>query len=70
MKSTFLRSTPTAPERLRRATEATWGKLPEAAPPDTSFVASDWRALEPNTLKGFFSLTLPSGLVLRECTYH
>jgi len=34
------------------------------------FVARDWRRVERNTLKGFFSLELPSGLVLHECTLH
>jgi hypothetical protein len=32
--------------------------------------ASNWRPLQRNTLRGFFSLTLPSGLVLNECTFH
>jgi hypothetical protein len=36
-----------------------------------SIVASDWRPLEKNTLRGFFTLALsPSGLVLRECALH
>jgi hypothetical protein len=33
-------------------------------------VASDWRRLERNTLLGFVSLALPSGLILREVGYH
>jgi hypothetical protein len=32
--------------------------------------ARDWRPLERNTLRGFFTLELPSGLILNECTYH
>jgi hypothetical protein len=32
--------------------------------------ATDWRPLERNTLRGFVTLELPSGLILRECTYH
>lgn len=32
--------------------------------------ASDWRPLVRNTLQGFFTLELPSGLILNECTYH
>jgi len=32
--------------------------------------ASDWRPLERNTLRGFFVLHLPSGLVLHDCTLH
>jgi hypothetical protein len=55
--------------QLRRA-EATWGPRPKAAPRSTDFVASDWRAINRNTLKGFFTLALPSGLALRECSYH
>ena len=32
--------------------------------------ASDWRPLERNTLRGFVTLELPSGLILHECTLH
>jgi hypothetical protein len=32
--------------------------------------ASEWRPLERNTLKGFLTLALPSGLTLRECSLH
>jgi hypothetical protein len=32
--------------------------------------ASDWRAFERNTLRGFITLTLPSGMVIKECTVH
>jgi len=32
--------------------------------------ARDWRPLERNTLRGFFTLELPSGMILNECTYH
>lgn len=32
--------------------------------------ATDWRPLERNTLQGFVTLELPSGLVLRECAFH
>jgi len=35
-----------------------------------AITASDWRRLERNTLRGFLTLELPSGLILRECTYH
>src|SRR3954468_21380716 len=34
------------------------------------FLASDWRATEKSSLLGFFTLTLPSGLVIKNCTYH
>jgi hypothetical protein len=33
-------------------------------------LASDWRPIERNTLKGFFTLELPSGLVIKECSFH
>src|SRR5690242_5276115 len=29
--------------------------------------ASDWRAVDRGALKGTFTLTLPSGMILREC---
>src|SRR5262249_39001442 len=32
--------------------------------------ASDFKPMERNTLRGFVTLHLPSGLVLRDCTYH
>lgn len=32
--------------------------------------ASNWKAIEKNTLRGFFSLHLQSGLVLHGCTFH
>jgi hypothetical protein len=32
--------------------------------------ASDWRPHASNTLRGFFNLTLPSGLVFNDYTYH
>jgi hypothetical protein len=31
---------------------------------------SNFRAVEKNTLRGFFTVTLPSGLVLHECALH
>jgi DNA-binding cell septation regulator SpoVG len=31
---------------------------------------SDWKAFQKNTLQGFLSLTLPSGLVIHNCTLH
>lgn len=37
---------------------------------NSRFLASDWNPLEKATLLGFFTLTLPSGLVLKGCTYH
>jgi hypothetical protein len=33
-------------------------------------LVSDWKAHEKNTLRGFLSLTLPSGLVIHNCTFH
>lgn len=32
--------------------------------------ASDWRPHASGTLEGFFVLTLPSGLVIHDCTLH
>jgi hypothetical protein len=39
-------------------------------PQRPAMVASNWRPLERGTLLGFFDLQLPSGLKLRECTFH
>src|ERR1035437_3858056 len=33
-------------------------------------VASDWKPYERNTLRGFFDLELPSGLIIHGCTLH
>ena len=38
--------------------------------PDARFVASDWKPHAKNTLLGFFTLTMPSGLLIKECSYH
>jgi DNA-binding cell septation regulator SpoVG len=35
-----------------------------------AFLVSDWKAYEKGTLRGFLSLTLPSGLVIHNCTLH
>ncbi len=42
------------------------------APPRTAaIVATDWRAAENSgSLRGYVELHLPSGLVLRDCTFH
>jgi hypothetical protein len=37
---------------------------------DNQFVASDWRPHEKATLRGFFTLRLPSGMIVRELTLH
>jgi hypothetical protein len=34
------------------------------------FKACDWKAFQKNTLRGFFTLVLPSGLIVKECTFH
>ena len=34
------------------------------------FSVAHWRGHEKNSLRGFLSLILPSGLVLNDCTYH
>jgi DNA-binding cell septation regulator SpoVG len=33
-------------------------------------VVSNWKAFEKNTLRGFFSLTLPSGMIVHNCALH
>ena len=33
-------------------------------------LVTNWKPCEKNTLRGFLSLTLPSGLVLKDCTLH
>jgi hypothetical protein len=35
-----------------------------------SFTVLEFRAFERNTLRGFLSLQLPSGMVIRECCLH
>ena len=40
------------------------------APRFACAVASDWRPYEKNTLRGFFDLELPSGLIIHGCTLH
>lgn len=41
---------------------------PPAGP--QQFIASDWKPFEKNTLRGFCTITLPSGLVIKDCSYH
>jgi hypothetical protein len=43
--------------------------LPSSRSPRT-VQASDWKTVERNTLRGFCTLKLPSGLIIRECTWH
>jgi hypothetical protein len=33
-------------------------------------VVSDWKAFEKGTFRGFFKLTLPSGLIVNDVTVH
>jgi hypothetical protein len=50
--------------------------VPENAKPAASdgghreIIITDWRPHEKNSLKGFFSATLPSGLILRDLMLH
>ena len=37
---------------------------------DDAFEVTDWKAYEKNTLRGFLSLELPSGLTIHGCTLH
>jgi DNA-binding cell septation regulator SpoVG len=34
------------------------------------FLVSNWKPYEKNSLRGFFSLTLPSGLIIHNCAVH
>jgi DNA-binding cell septation regulator SpoVG len=34
------------------------------------FLITNWKAHRKNTLQGFLSITLPSGLVIHNCTLH
>ena len=34
------------------------------------FLVTSWKAVEKNTLRGFVSFTLPSGLVVHNCSLH
>lgn len=38
--------------------------------PEVAFTISDWKPYVKNSLQAFFTLTLPSGLVLHNCMYH
>jgi hypothetical protein len=38
--------------------------------PSPDFAVSNWKPFEKNTLRGFLTLTLPSGLILHNCTFH
>jgi DNA-binding cell septation regulator SpoVG len=33
-------------------------------------IATNWKAFTKNTLQGFFTLTLPSGIVIHNCSLH
>lgn len=35
-----------------------------------TFVISNWKAFSKNTLQGFFTVTMPSGLILHSCSLH
>jgi hypothetical protein len=45
-------------------------KRESVAKPSRLMVATDWRPVEKGTLRGFFSLRLPSGIRLRDCALH
>ena len=42
----------------------------QAQPHTRQIVITDWKPFERNTLRGFFSVTLPSGLVIHDCSLH
>jgi hypothetical protein len=48
------------------ADAAGFGGKPVSPP----MLATDWRAVVSNTLRGFFTLRLSTGIVLREVSYH
>lgn len=54
-------------QKLEAGNASGFGGKPVSRPP---MRASNWRPLERGTLRGFFDLRLPSGLTIRECTYH
>jgi hypothetical protein len=35
-----------------------------------AFIVSDWKPHEKNSLRGFFTITTPAGMVIRGCTLH
>jgi hypothetical protein len=37
---------------------------------DREFLALDWKPMQRNTLQGFVTIVLPSGLRIRECSLH
>lgn len=43
---------------------------PRTAGKDNEIQISDWQTFEKKTLRGFFTVYLPSGLVLRRCMLH
>ena len=63
----FLRSTAPRGESMQIVTQ----RAPQAAPPrQTGFRVLEWRQYAKNTLIGFLSLELPSGMVVRGLTLH
>jgi hypothetical protein len=45
-------------------------RMAEANDAHRKMTVIDWRPCEKNTLRAFMSLALPSGLIIRHCTYH
>ena len=43
-------------------------RIPGDKAGSTVFVVSNWKPFEKNALRGFFTLTLPSGLVIHNCS--
>jgi DNA-binding cell septation regulator SpoVG len=39
-------------------------------PHEQGFIARDWKPYQKNSLQGFISIELPSGLIVREITVH
>ena len=58
---------------MQNTTTLSSNQRPGAQPPTAApqqFVASDWKPFPKNSLIGFFTLELPSGVRIRECCYH
>lgn len=50
---------------------ATAVRAPEKASAiEREFAISEWKAYTKNTLRGFFTLTMPSGMILHGCSLH
>lgn len=57
-------------------TKSASNQTPQQGKPDTQrdgdrqFLVTNWKAHEKNTLRAFLSLTLPSGIIINNCSLH